>query len=167
LVQLRDATSPGTALPATAIDTVPAFVLNNGNVVGLDGSSLIPFSVTPVNNLYAVIWHRNHLGIISANPLIETGGIYSYDFSSSASQAYGGSSAQALLSSSPDIWGMMAGDGDGSGNVTISDKNNIWDLQSGTTGYLEGDYNMNTNVNNQDKNDYWLPNDGEGTYIPE
>ncbi len=82
LVQLRDAGSPATALPATEIGTSSAFVLNNGKVVSLDGSSPVSFSVTPANNLYAIIWHRNHLGVISANPLIESGGIYSYDFSS-------------------------------------------------------------------------------------
>jgi len=167
LVQLRDATSPGTALPATTIDTVPAFVLNNGNVVGLDGSSLIFFSVIPANNLYAVIWHRNHLGIISANPLIESGGIYSYDFSSSASQAYGGSFAHKQLSTSPEIWGMMAGDADGNGNIQFQDINNVWDVQTGNTGYLESDFNLDTQSNNKDKNEYWLPNEGEGSFIPE
>ncbi len=36
------------------------------------------------------MWHRNHLGIISANPIVNTGGIYTYDFSSSESQVHGG-----------------------------------------------------------------------------
>jgi len=166
LVQLRDATSPGAALPDANIATTPAFILEDGSVIAMDGSPQLTFDVTPLNNLYVVIWHRNHLGVISANPLTEIGGIYPYDFSASASMAYGGSSAQVQLSSAPEIWGMIAGDGDGSGSIELADKNNVWNLQTGTKGYLESDYNLNINVNNQDKNDYWNRNNGKVTYIP-
>jgi len=167
LVQLRDASSASAALPATNIATTPAFVMEDGSVIAMDGSPQLTFDVTPLNNLYIVIWHRNHLGVISANPLVESGGIYPYDFSSNAGQAYGGSSAQVLLSSSPDIWGMMAGDGDGNGEIQMQDIDNVWNIQAGTSGYLESDYNLNGQSDNQDKNDYWLPNEGEGSYIPE
>ncbi len=167
LVQLRDATSPGAALPSTTIATTPAFLMEDGTIIAMDGSTQLTFEVTPVNDLFLVIWQRNHLGVISANPLTEVGGVYPYDFSIGASQAYGGASAQVQLSSIPEIWGMMAGDGDGSGNITISDKNNIWNIQTGAMGYLESDYNLNMNVNNQDKNDFWHKNDGKATYIPD
>ncbi len=62
---------------------------------------------------------------------------------------------------------MMAGDGDGSGDIDILDKNNVWSPQAGNSGYLESDYNMNINVNNQDKNDFWFKNNGKVTYIPD
>lgn len=62
---------------------------------------------------------------------------------------------------------MMAGDGDGSGDVSIPDKNNVWNIQTGTAGYLESDYNLNINVSNQDKNDFWFKNNGKATYIPD
>lgn len=167
LVQLRDASSPGAALPATSIATAPAFLLEDGSIIGMDGSGQLTFEVTPVNNIYLVVWHRNHLGIIAANPLTEIGGLYPYDFTSTSSQTYGGSSAQVQLSSVPEIWGMMAGDGDGNGEVDDPDKLNIWNLQTGEQGYLESDYNLNKNVNNQDKNDFWYLNYGKATYIPE
>jgi len=167
LVQLRDASSASAALPATNIATTPAFVMDDGSIITLDGSSQLSFDVTPLNNLYVAIWHRNHLGVISANPLTEIEGIYPYDFTTSASQVYGGSSAQVQLSSVPEIWGMMAGDGDGNGVVGDPDKLNIWNFQTGTEGYLESDFNLNKNVNNQDKNDFWYLNYGKATYIPE
>ena len=62
---------------------------------------------------------------------------------------------------------MMAGDGDGSGDIEIDDKNNVWNILTGTEGYLENDYNLNKNVSNQDKNDYWFKNNEKVTYIPE
>ena len=58
---------------------------------------------------------------------------------------------------------MIAGDSD----VAIPDKNNVWNLQTGTEGYLESDYNLNRNVSNQDKNDFWFKNNGKVTYIPD
>ena len=62
---------------------------------------------------------------------------------------------------------MIAGDGDGNGDVAIPDKNNVWNIQTGTEGYLESDYNLNRNVSNQDKNDFWFKNNGKTTYIPD
>jgi len=167
LVELRDATDVSEAFPTNTIFRQPAFVLNTGEVVSLDGLNMITSPAFITHNIFAIIWHRNHLGIISATPLIESAGTYSYNFTTSASQAYGGTSAQIQLSSSPVIWGMMAGDGDGSGYVEISDKNNVWNIQSGNAGYLESDYSLNKDVNNQDKNDYWLLNRGKGSFIPE
>ena len=167
VIDLRDATSVTGALPGTSIAKQAAFVLSTGEVVDLDGSNMLSFTVTVTNDLYVAIWHRNHLGVISANPLVETGGIYSYDFSSGSGQAYGGSSAHVQLSSLPVIWGMMAGDADGSGDVAIPDKNNVWNIQAGTKGYLESDFNLNINVNNQDKNEHWVPNLGSSSFIPE
>lgn len=164
LIQLRDATSPGSALPGTTIGTAPAFLLNNGSIVGLDGSSFISFSATPVNSLYVIIWHRNHLGVISANPLNDVGGIHSYNFSSGSGQAYGGTTAQKPIGSK---WVMMSGDGNGDGNILNSDKIDIWNIQSGNGGFLESDYNLNGQVNNPDKNDMWYENIGEGSQIPE
>jgi len=61
---------------------------------------------------------------------------------------------------------MMAGDADGTGDIAIPDKNNLWNIQSGNAGSLESDYNLNKDVNNQDKNDYWVPNVGEGSFNP-
>ena len=167
IVELRDAITVATAGESTIIGQQAAFIKKDGTIVGIDGSNNLNFPIDLTNNLFVCIWHRNHLGIISANPLVESEGKYAYDFSSDASQVLGGSSAQIQLSASPEIWGMIAGDGDASGDVETPDKNNVWYLQSGTAGYLEGDYNLNKNVSNQDKNDYWIFNKGKSTFIPE
>jgi hypothetical protein len=162
IVQLREGTTPATA--TTVLATQAAFINNLGKVVGMDGLSPLTFAVSYTSNLYAVIWHRNHLGIISANPLVNVGGIFTYNFSSGSGQAYGGASAQKQLATG--IWGMMSGDGDGSGGVNTQDRDLVWDIQAGTTGYKAADYNMNKQVNNPDKNDKWLPNMGKGSFVP-
>ncbi|MBC8489706.1 MAG: Ig-like domain-containing protein [Bacteroidetes bacterium] len=164
LVELREtAGSAATALPATMIARQAALILNNGDIVGTDGISNLVFGVAVFDNLYAIVWHRNHLGIMSSVPLVIGGGIYSYDFTTSASQAY--LSGQKNLGGGE--YGMFAGDADGNGDVHQDDINNVWTSDAGKNGYYPGDMDMNSNVNNQDKNDVWLPNNGTGGFVPE
>jgi hypothetical protein len=165
LVDLRDAASAATATPATSFKQIAAFLLNTGQIVGLDGSSVLSFSHSFLNSLYVAVWHRNHLGVMSANALSRTGNTYSYDFSTGSGQAYGGTSAQKLLGGGK--WGMMSGDGNGDGDITIDDINNAWKTEAGTKGYLGGDFNMNTQVENRDKNDNIIENMNSGSLIPE
>ncbi|MCD4736254.1 MAG: hypothetical protein K8R53_09440, partial [Bacteroidales bacterium] len=164
LVELRDAQTPAQADGTKTIAQQAAFLLDDGSIVQVDGSSQLKIDVSPTYNLYAVIWHRNHLAIMSANALVESVGTYTYDFSSSSSQIYGGATGCKLLGGS--IWGMFCGDGDANGDVDINDIINIWDNEAGNSGYWGGDFNLNGQVSNQDKNDYWLPNDGEGSEVP-
>ncbi len=58
--------------------------------VDLDGISLPEFEISISDNLFVVLWHRNHLGIISGVPVAYIGGNYTFDFSSGESQVYGG-----------------------------------------------------------------------------
>lgn len=167
IVEIRDAISAETATESTSIAKQAAFVKADGQVIGIDGNSDIQFHTTINNNLYVAIWHRNHLGILSTNPLIESGGVYIYDFSSFASQVYGGALAHVQLSISPEIWGMIAGDADGNGDIQFPDIDDVWNNQAGNEGYLKSDMNLDTQSDNQDKNDFWLPNESMGSFIPE
>ena len=163
LIELRDATQAEYATGESMISRQVAFLLNDGSVVDLDGFSILSFNHTIIQSLFVVIWHRNHLGIMSANPLIENGGIYSYNSTIAQNQAY--NSGQVYLA--PGIWGMRSGDSDASGLIDPADKSGLWESQAGTTGYYSSDLNLDTQVNNQDKNDYWMPNLGEGSQVPE
>lgn len=165
LVDVRDAVNAASATPATSIAKIPAFLLNNGSIVALNGSSNLELSNVIVNNLYIAIYHRNHIGIMNADPITYAGGIYTYDYSTGASKVFGGSTAHKQLATG--TWGMMSGDGNGNGTIQTNDKTNVWGIQVGTSGYKAGDYNMNRHVNNPDKNDRWLPNLGKSSAIPE
>jgi pimeloyl-ACP methyl ester carboxylesterase len=163
LVELRDATSAATATPATSIDWQAAFLMNDGSILGLDGTLILQFSNSIIQQLFVVIWHRNHLAIISANPLTESGGVYSYDFTSGTGQAYNGGQKEIALG----VWGMFAGDTDASGLINENDRNPLWNQWAGETGYLYSDFNMNTQINNRDKNDFWLSNVGKSCQVPQ
>jgi len=165
LIELRDATDAASATPDKVVSRQAAILLNDGSVVGIDGSFDPEFSYSPNHQLFLAIYHRNHLPVISNYPLIESTGIYHYDFTTGMDKAYGGSLAQKELSGG--VWGMMAGDSDASGTINQDDKSVYWDINTGLQGYLPSDLNLDTQVNNQDKNDYWLPNDGEGSQVPE
>lgn len=165
LVELRQTSgAAGTATSGTRIARKAGFVLKNGTVVDMDGSGVLQMNANVTQNLYVVIWHRNHLGIMSANAVTQTGGVYTYDFTNSSAKAYGGTAAQKQLATG--IWGMVAGDGNGDKAVNATDKLAVWGISVGNTGYLSGDFNMNSQVNNQDKNDKWLLNTTYQSQVP-
>jgi len=133
-------------------------------VVDRDGVSPVSIPVDITNNLFVAVWHRNHLGIISANAISEVDGAYSYDFTTSESQTYGTNTTKELV---PNIWGMIAADGNSDGMIDNLDLENIWAPQSGEQGYKSGDFNMDAEVDNKDKNELLIPNEGKGSEVPE
>lgn len=165
LVEIRDATEAVNANAATKTGRQIAFLTNNGSVVGLDGISNIQFDNSITQQLFVIVRHRNHLPVMSAFPLTNTGGTYSYDFTIGADQVFGGTLAHKELD--PDIWGMVSGDGNGDGIINMDDKLEAWSIMSGFQGYNAGDYNLNTQIDNNDKNDFWLPNIIFQSQIPE
>ncbi|HRX96166.1 MAG TPA: PKD domain-containing protein [Bacteroidales bacterium] len=164
VVQLRDATTASNATSGTIIGTQAGFLMNDGSIRGTDGLSNLLYEVTVTNNLYAVIYHRNHLGIMSANGLTESGGVYSYDFTSSSTQTYGGVNAVKELE--PGVWGMVAADGDANGLIQNTDETSVWQTDLGSSGYKGGDYDMNGLTQNTDETGLWQPNLGGGGQIP-
>ena len=166
LIELRQTAGDSSyATSATKIAKQAAFLLKDGTIVGTDGNSMLEFNVIISDNLYAVIHHRNHLGVMSASPLPETGGVYSYDFTTGADQAYGGSLGHKEIGTN--IWGMTGADGDADSEIGNADKNDVWAVQAGNAGYLSGDFTLDTQVNNTDKNDVWAPNSGKGGQVPD
>ncbi len=166
LVELRDAATPAQATSGTRIGEQAGLLRNDGKILDVEGNDGLTFSNITINqNLYVVIQHRNHLQVMSSTGLTETGGIYSYDFTTSSTQAYGGTDAHMQIG--PGIWGMMGGDGNGDGDITETDESPIWESESGTKGYLDSDYNLDSQSDNKDKDDVWSPNLGKGTFVPE
>ncbi|MCB2221548.1 MAG: choice-of-anchor D domain-containing protein [Bacteroidetes bacterium] len=166
-LQLRDATDAATATSGTIIAEAAGFLTNTGQVVDLDGSSRIAFGLlaSDINKgLFAVIYHRNHLGVISNNALTMSGPSFVYDFSSGETQVFGGANGHKQLE--PGVWGMVAADGNGNGLVQNTDETAVWKLDLGGSGYQGGDFNMNGLTQNTDETDVWKPNLGGGGQIP-
>jgi len=165
LIELRDAANAGAADPSTTIATQAAFILNNGSVVGLDGSSVLQFPAASfLQNLYAIVWHRNHLGILSANGITESGGVYDYNFSTAIAQVYNGGLGYKEIATN--VYGMVGGDANADGDINAADKT-LWSNDAGTKGYKATDYNMDVQVNNQDKNETWAENGTYSSQVPE
>lgn len=165
LIELRETEGDvTTAISLTNIGRMAAFIKSDGSIVDIDGLSLPVFDLMVSDNLFIVLWHRNHLGIISAIPAIRNGENYAYNFSNPENQAYGGSEAQKQLAT--DIWGMFAADRNSDGSVNNVDLNASWMLEAGLSGYYFGDFNLDNQVNNMDKNDYWYMNTGKLSFVP-
>lgn len=166
LIELRDA--PGDASTATAstmVDRMAGFVLRDGTIACIDGITPIQVTTSIANNLYVVVWHRNHMGIMSDMPVVMNNGNYYYDFSTAASKVCGGVLCYKEIG--PGVWGMVSGEGIPDGQINSVDKIDAWSPQSGSSGYQSGDFNMNGNVDNTDKIDFWSPNAGMGHQIPQ
>ena len=163
LVELRDAIDAPSATPATWIAKKAAFVLSDGSVVGMDGTSELEFNKSITNQLFVVLWHRNHLGMMSAFPVTKIGDVYNYNFTTAMGMAY----LNGQKSLGGDTYGMYSGNADADGEVGVNDIDSYWAIQAGEKGYYSGDLNMNTQVNNQDKNDYWHPNKTTLSQVPE
>jgi len=165
LLELRDATSASMATPQNTIARKAAFLRSNGYVVDIDGNSDMTIDSNFDNSLYVIIWHRNHLGVMSADPLIYYDGVYYYDFSNSSSQAFGDSLAHSPIN--PVLWGLSSGNGNGDFEINSSDKTEAWQNQAGIDGYLIGDFNLDGQVNSLDKNEKWMENIGKDCQIPQ
>ncbi|MBS4034507.1 MAG: hypothetical protein KGZ85_08590 [Ignavibacterium sp.] len=168
LVELRKTTA------ASSVDERRAcFILSDGSIVDLDGSSPVKFTAASTNDYYIVIRHRNHLAIMSANSVslsssldgtYLTGGGSEYDFSSAQSQAYSsGSDPMRLISGT---YVMMSGDSDKNGSILAPDYS-LWFTQNGIgVGYLDEDFDMNGEVLAPDFNLHWIQNNGTQSQVP-
>jgi hypothetical protein len=164
LVELRDAPDALSAIPATRLDMRAAFLMRNGSVVGTDGSSTLKFNNSFTQQLFVIIWHRNHLGIMTSNGVTASGGIFEYDFSIAASQVHGGSDGQKDIGAG--VWGMIAGDVNQDNLIDINDKTQ-WDAFAGKAGYFSSDMNLGGEVNNPDKNESLQTNLNKSSQVPD
>jgi len=164
LVELRDATSPENASAATTLTGWPKalFLKNDGSLLGLDGNA--PNIGNPVvnNNLYIVIRHRNHLDVLSNGPLVLAGNTYTYDFTDAITKAFGGALGYKQIASG--VFGMVAGDSDADGEVSVLDFS-TWASQFGGTGvYSKADNDMDGEVSVLDFSK-WAINFGTGNPV--
>jgi hypothetical protein len=165
LVQIRSASDAASADGGTVVAEQAAFLLNDGSIVDLDGSSNLFFSgITYSSGLFPVVWHRNHLGVISANKMTRTGGVYTYNFTQAGSAYSDTNAGEGDLGGG--IFGMFGGDSNGSGWVYDGDTYYDWNPYAGETGYRKADYNLDGQLDNKDKNDVWFDSYNMKSQIP-
>lgn len=142
-----------------------ALLKNDGSVVDTSGSGPVLFPTLPHGNYYIVVYHRNHLAIMSAAAQTLNGTSALFDFTTAPGQAYGTNPMKQLAAG---VYGMISGDGNNDGVVNIADKESIWRLQNGTPWSYEksGDYDLDYGIDVFDLNFYWRPNKGLVTGVP-
>ena len=124
------------------------------------------------SSYYMVIEHRNHLIIMSKNPIPIIGCTITYDFRCTDSYAYHEYyhyvGQKEIL---PGVFAMFAGNGNQAGACTSdtdinADDRTYWESQNGTVGqYRISDYNLNGDCNVNDRTT-WEFNMGKFSTVP-
>lgn len=162
LLEFRETTGDvNTADASTIVAQQAAFLLADGSIVGLDGSSAVIVPTAFTDNLYVVVYHRNHIRVMSANALTMTGGIYTYDFTDAADKAF--DSQQKDLGGG--FFGMYAADGYNDGVVFSEDLDVLLNEYPTFGGYNAADFNLDGTVFSEDL-DFLLNNYPTFTNIP-
>lgn len=140
---------------ATITGRKAVFVLNNGSIVDLDGSSTpsIPVYKQGSGN-YIAVRHRNHLGVLSnASSATSTG--FSNDFRvlGNVFKSVSATSDPVVLLTSSSSYGMWAGDANKSNVVNSTDVNAVKSaIAQLLSGYQLSDVNMSNSINATDVN---------------
>ena len=163
-VELRDKNTP-----ATILYTQSALLQRDGNVVGMDGTSLLQIRNAPADDYYVALRHRNHLGVMTAAATTLNSTAPSLiDFTLPGTPTYTlGASATKNVNG---VMVLYSGDASFDGFVSAGDQNLHWRPQNGGTynyATSTGDFNMNAFVSASDLNLFWRPNNSVTQQLPQ
>ena len=156
LVELRQTTNGISSFSRSAL------VRSDGWIADDDGSPGIRIGLAS-GEYYVTLKHRNHLSAMSATPVSFISRIVSNDFTTGSDKYFGGSNGAVELE--PGIWGMIAGDADGDGEILVIDTT-ISQTQLGMRGYRRGDFDMDGVVSVADCVTLWSANQGRISAVP-
>lgn len=91
MVELRNPYMPDSILASRS-----ALLQRDGDVVDVDGTSLLSFQLVPSGDYYIAVRHRNHLGIMSSNPYPLSLDVTTVDFTDSATDVFGDNSRVSI-----------------------------------------------------------------------
>ncbi|MBF8150863.1 hemagglutinin protein [Winogradskyella sp. F6397] len=152
-IELRDSNDGITVLAETS-----ALLQADGDVVATDGTSVININVSP-GNYYVMVSHRNHLGVLTANPINLSGSATVLDLTTDSLLVTGG--ANGIANMDDGNYALFAGDFDGNGQIQNSDAVGALPF-IGLSGYLNADIDMNSQGQNTDILNTLNPNIGRG-----
>lgn len=118
-----------------------AFITSNGMITSLDGRSPLTFENINVKKCYLIIYHRNHLPIMSGEPVTIRSSV-DYDFTIDKEKAFGNSS----IDLGNGVFGMISGDSDSNGEINNQDFK-VVAANLLKIGYINADLDMNGVVN--------------------
>ncbi len=143
LVEVRDASAP-----ATIILTTAGLLRRDGRVVDMDGVSDLVFSSLSAGNYHIAIKHRNHLPIMTANPVSLTKTSVLVDFTTLPTY---GSNAVQIIGGIQTLW---SGDGNSDEAIDAADRSLIWNDRNQTL-YSNSDVSMDGFIDASDRSLVW------------
>jgi hypothetical protein len=93
-----------------------ALLQKDGDIVDLDGISELSFDIQH-NNYFVAIKHRNHLAVISDSVFALTDQLTTVDFTNTSTPITFGTNAQAVVSGTPNVLALWAGDVNNDGKL--------------------------------------------------
>ncbi len=148
LLELRDAEDLNIVIARKAV-----LLRKNGFVAEADGTPGVIFDGVVDGSYHLAVFHRNHLGVVSNEPINVNAPAFVYDFSKSEYAAAG----ESQLKKVGMAWCMLAGDADG--NSVIDNRDfNIYEQNNGQSSiYHSADVNADGQVDTADY-DLWFEN---------
>jgi len=144
---------PADASTATITGRKVGFLLSNGTVVDLNGTTALSFNITKQGTSFIVIRHRNHLGVLSNPVPSNAAGTFANDYSLLANsyKSSGAASDPVVLLSAGVQYGLWPGAANKSGVINATDVSAVkLAIASSSTGYLLTDVNLSNSINATD-----------------
>lgn len=150
----------------TEIHQAAGILKQDGSIEFLSGSA---YQGNDPGPYYILIEHRNHIGVLSAQPVTAQNSVLTYDFTTQQSwiPTNGGFGQKELT---PGFWGLFAADGDQIADIVSYDINGadriLWSAENGFfMQYLPSDFDLNGEVTGADRI-LWNLNTGINSSVP-
>ncbi len=156
VVQLRDKNNHQNILASAAM-----LLEQDGEIVTYAQgrkSNVLSFSM-PHDDYYLAIFHRNHLPVMTQNPVSLNGVSTIFDFTLASTVTYGN---DAQIELSPGVWGLIAGDANRDLLISAPDRSVIWNFRN-QSGYLLPDVTLDGLINAADRSKAWNNRNRFGT----
>jgi|GEM_PF-2267992 len=150
LVELRESSNIIHASDTSVVGRRAGFLLTDGRIVDLDGSSPLYIQTNRSGNMYAVVYHRTHIPVQSNDTLSRGPNKFNFDFTVSGSTAYGNN--DPLTEVTTGVYAMYCGRvaTNTSNSIGASDASAAWNARN-EAGYQEGDVNLDGLVDAGDR----------------
>lgn len=133
------------------VESRAAFLLADGTIQDPTGSTGSVFSsLTNGTTYHFILRHRNHLDVMTRQPLTASASMIQYDFTTAATQAFGNDQMKQVATG---VYALYAGDYNADGIITVKDFNR-YVSEASQFGYRSADGNLNRTVETQDFNLY-------------
>ena len=162
VVELRESTTGAT------VGSASGFLMSDGSTKATNGTDNLEVTLSSNSGIsyYVIIYHKNHIPIMSALVLDGSSGTLTIDFTDNQSKAFGTNAMKELETG---VYGMFAGDADGNLSVEAADLS-TWRTANGAafnySSNSRSDFNLDGVINAVDRNEYQQKNSTETNQVP-